>query len=254
MKKLLSFIVLVCLTTSLIGCSNKIEYPFDDALNSKLEELGITDVKDISVNLYQEGDEEAKIDITTEKEKIIAFAYSYDDEWDFSRIVNEDLKTYYASSIYANEFDIYSYKTGEIISYKKDKQETPSEDLDKSNEDASTNVSKSLQFIKNGYKDFDGNYRKDITVNGSTMYKYFFFDSNVENNYFDVSDDNGDSTVYYYNSGWGGQHSCKFDYKNNSAKEGSLCNDNEIENIKYVKDIFEQELETIGLTIDDLNK
>lgn len=118
----------------------------------------------------------------------------------------------------------------------------------KKEEKTVVNISKA--FKKAGYEKYESNWRKDEEVNGSKMYKYFYLDKG--NSYFDVGDDSGNSTTYYFKSNYGGEHECKYDFSTKEPKEGATCSDDEINNIKSVKDIFEKELKNINVKVEDL--
>lgn len=113
-----------------------------------------------------------------------------------------------------------------------------------------TTVNISKNFKKAGYEKFESNWRKDEEVNGTKMYKYFYLDK--DNSYFEVSDEAGNSTTYFFNSNFGGEHECKYDFSTNEPKEGASCSNEEINNVKSIKDIFSKELKTIGIKVKDL--
>lgn len=73
------------------------------------------------------------------------------------------------------------------------------------------------KFISNGYEEYDGNYRKDVEVNGSIMHKYFYLTDDAH--YFSISDDLGNETTYFFTENYAGQNKCKFDLSSNKAKK-----------------------------------
>ncbi len=118
-------------------------------------------------------------------------------------------------------------------------------------ENTNTKVSIMSKFISNGYEEYDGNYRKDVEVNGSIMHKYFYLTDDTH--YFSISDDLGNETTYFFTENYAGQNKCKFDLSSNKAKKGSTCSSSEKENARYIKELFEKEIKELGITINDLN-
>lgn len=141
-------------------------------------------------------------------------------------------------------------------SYESKKENKTSQSNNKPKEQTNQAVNKTekrnLAFESNGYSDYNGNWRKNVDDEG--MYMLFFIGTTAKNSYFTIADGTGvNSATYFYGSGYGGHNNCSYNYENDTPMDGATCNEDETSNAKAVKNIFDNELKTLGLTIDDLN-
>lgn len=108
----------------------------------------------------------------------------------------------------------------------------------------------STKFIAGGYDYYDGNYAKDEEINGSKMHKLFYLKDGLH--YFSIGDEAGNSTTYFFGENYAGEQTCKYDFGTNSVREGATCSSEELQDVKGVKEIFESEIQKLGITIVEL--
>lgn len=142
--------------------------------------------------------------------------------------------------------DPYIPTQEEITNYLEGKEETnPKDDID-------IPISNTLKlkevFIANNYTEYSGNYRVDWTVD-KIKYSMLF---DIGNQNFVFSNDNGLSLYYFWNYGFWGTETCRYDFNEEAAKEGYSCTDDQIKLLSSAKDAFTSELEKLGINETDL--
>ena len=142
--------------------------------------------------------------------------------------------------------DPYIPTQEEITNYLEGKEETNQTD------DIDIPISNSLKlkevFIANNYTEHSGNFRIDWTVDKSTYYMLF----NLGDQYFSFSNDSGLAISYFWNYGWWGTETCRYDFNKEASKEGYPCTADQIKLLSSAKDAFTSELEKLGISETDL--
>lgn len=134
---------------------------------------------------------------------------------------------------------------------KEDKKETTPKTEEKE-EKKEKDVASS--FKNKGYKDFNGNYRLDMESGGNTMsILYSFYGGDCKNDMVTITYNSEPSVSIFYNQNFGAVDTCRYDYVTNSFVSGYEGTEEQKQQIITYKANFDDSIEDLGLTIDDLN-
>ena len=136
----------------------------------------------------------------------------------------------------------------------KEEKDTTTKTEEKKEEKKDETVNVPSTFKSKGYKDFNGNFRLDLSSGGNDMSILFsFFGGDCKADMVTITYNSEPSVTIAYNQNYGAIDTCRYDYVNNTFISGYEGTEEQKEQIMIYKSNFDDAIDDLGLTIDDLN-